>query len=158
MQLLGDGQGGLVHLYERDCSVQRRRQKLIEVAPALGLSAAERGEMLRHALALGAACGYRSAGTVEFLLPKGRGPVFIEVNPRIQVEHTVTEEATGVDLVTSQLRIAAGASLAELGLARQQDVAITHCAIQARHLTLALTLTLILALTLTLTLARRAWP
>ena len=67
VQLLGDGQGGLVHLYERDCSVQRRRQKLIEVAPALGLSAAERGEMLRHALALGAACRYRSAGTVEFL-------------------------------------------------------------------------------------------
>ena len=132
VQLLGDGHGGLVHLHERDCSVQRRRQKLIEVAPALGISDAERGEMLRHALALGSACGYRSAGTVEFLLPKGRGPIFIEVNPRIQVEHTVTEEATGVDLVASQLRIAAGASLAQLGLARQQDVVVTHCAIQAR--------------------------
>ena len=132
VQLLGDAHGGLVHLHERDCSVQRRRQKLIEVAPALGISDAERAEMLRHALALGSACGYRSAGTVEFLLPKGRGPIFIEVNPRIQVEHTVTEEATGVDLVASQLRIAAGASLAQLGLARQQDVVLTHCAIQAR--------------------------
>lgn len=133
VQLLGDGEGNLVHLYERDCSVQRRRQKVIEIAPAPFLDEGIRGLLTSNALAIGNACGYRGAGTCEFLLPARRGapPIFLEFNPRIQVEHTVTEEATGVDLVAAQLQIAAGASLGSLGL-RQQQIRLVGSAMQAR--------------------------
>jgi acetyl/propionyl-CoA carboxylase alpha subunit len=118
VQVLADGQGGLVHLWERDCSVQARNQKVVEIAPAAGLDPGLRGRILEHALRLAAAADYLNAGTVEFLVqPETGAHHFIECNPRIQVEHTVTEEITGVDMVEAQFRIAAGERLADLGLA-----------------------------------------
>ena len=102
----------LVHLFERDCTVQRRRQKVVERAPAAFLDEKRRAELYRYALALGKAVGYQNAGTVEFLENVDSGELyFIEVNPRIQVEHTVTETITGIDLVKAQIRIAAGAAI-----------------------------------------------
>ncbi len=114
VQLLGDSQGELMHLFERDCSVQRRHQKLLEMAPAVNLDTKVRDAILEDALQLGRHVQYGNAGTAEFLVDKEGRHYFIEVNPRIQVEHTVTEECTGVDLVQSQIRIAAGQSLADL--------------------------------------------
>ena len=140
VQVFGDGQGNLVHLFERDCSVQRRRQKVVEIAPAFGISNRTRAALTQHALALASEVNYRSAGTFEFLLSREDGGgdaeqhhriVFIEANPRIQVEHTVTEEATGVDLVRAQLMVASGRTLADLGLA-QETITITSCSMQAR--------------------------
>ena len=132
MQLLGDGKGGLVHLHERECSVQRRRQKLIEACPALGLSDTTLESLYAHALAMGSACGYRSAGTCEFLVDRtGDEAVFLEFNPRVQVEHTVSEEATGVDIVRTQLLVAGGATLEGLGLT-QDKIRLTSAAMQAR--------------------------
>jgi acetyl/propionyl-CoA carboxylase alpha subunit/acetyl-CoA carboxylase carboxyltransferase component len=117
VQILADGQGGVVHLYERDCSVQLRNQKLIEIAPAANLEPVLRQRILDDALCLARAATYLNAGTVEFLVdPEFGERFFIECNPRIQVEHTVTEAVTGVDLVEAQFRIAAGESLADLGL------------------------------------------
>ncbi|MBL8769844.1 MAG: ATP-grasp domain-containing protein [Phenylobacterium sp.] len=117
VQVLADAQGGLVHLWERDCSVQLRNQKVVEIAPAAGLEPGLRRRILDDALRLAKAGGYVNAGTVEFLVSPETGEhFFIECNPRIQVEHTVTEEVTGVDLVETQFRIAAGATLAQLGL------------------------------------------
>jgi acetyl/propionyl-CoA carboxylase alpha subunit/acetyl-CoA carboxylase carboxyltransferase component len=117
VQVLADGSGDIVHLWERDCSVQLRNQKVVEIAPAAGLDGALRERILNDALRLAKAGGYVNAGTVEFLVSPERGEhVFIECNPRIQVEHTVTEEVTGVDLVEAQFRIAAGETLADLGL------------------------------------------
>jgi acetyl/propionyl-CoA carboxylase alpha subunit/acetyl-CoA carboxylase carboxyltransferase component len=117
VQLLADGAGAVTHLWERDCSVQLRHQKVVEIAPAAGLAPALRARMLGDALKLARAARYRNVGTVEFLVAPERGQYFfIECNPRIQVEHTVTEEVTGVDLVEVQFRIAAGESLADLGL------------------------------------------
>jgi len=111
VQILADTAGNVIHLFERDCSVQRRHQKVVEIAPAPDLDPALREQMCAHAVAFARAIGYVNAGTVEFLLsPDGRY-VFIEMNPRIQVEHTVTEEVTDVDLVSTQLRIASGATL-----------------------------------------------
>ena len=111
VQILGDTHGQLVHLYERDCTVQRRNQKVIERAPAVFLDDAQRAELCAAALAIGRAAQYVNAGTVEFLQDAETGRFyFIEVNPRIQVEHTVTECATGIDLVKAQIRIAAGAA------------------------------------------------
>ena len=107
---------GTIHLYERDCSVQRRHQKVIEVAPAVGLDPALRDMICADAVAFARHIGYVNAGTVEFLLDASGRYVFIEMNPRIQVEHTVTEEITDVDLVASQIRIAAGQTLADLEL------------------------------------------
>jgi len=102
-----------VHLFERDCTVQRRNQKVVERAPAVFLTASQREELCAAALAVGRAAHYHNAGTVEFLQDADSGRFyFIEVNPRIQVEHTVTEETTDVDLVRSQIMIAAGATLA----------------------------------------------
>ncbi|HZM67525.1 MAG TPA: pyruvate carboxylase [Nakamurella sp.] len=125
---------GTIHLYERDCSVQRRHQKVIEVAPAVGLDPDVRGRICADAVAFARHIGYVNAGTVEFLLA-GTGNqarhLFIEMNPRIQVEHTVTEEITDVDLVASQIRIAAGQTLADLGL-QQQDINIRGAALQCR--------------------------
>lgn len=121
VQILGDGTGAVVHLWDRECSLQRQRQKLIEVAPAIDLPEALRTKMLEAAVRLGAAVRYRGVGTVEFLVetPTDRPPraVFIEANARLQVEHTVTEEVLGLDLVRLQLSIADGARLADLALA-----------------------------------------
>ncbi|MDT4989277.1 MAG: pyruvate carboxylase, partial [Micromonosporaceae bacterium] len=116
VQVLADATGEVVHLYERDCSVQRRHQKVVEMAPAPDLDSALRDRICADAVAFARAIRYVNAGTVEFLVdPQGRH-VFIEMNPRIQVEHTVTEEVTDVDLVQAQIRIAAGETLADLGL------------------------------------------
>ena len=135
VQILADSQGETVHLFERDCSVQRRHQKVIEIAPAPNLDEGIRQAMYRDAIAFAKSIGYVNAGTVEFLLDtagerKGEH-VFIEMNPRIQVEHTVTEEVTDVDLVQSQMRIAAGLSLEELGL-QQKDLHLRGAALQCR--------------------------
>lgn len=131
VQILADSTGAAVHLFERDCSVQRRHQKVIEVAPAINLDPDIRRAMCEHAVAFARHIGYVNAGTVEFLLGKDGHFAFIEMNPRIQVEHTITEEITDVDLVQSQIRIAAGETLADLGLT--QDTIMTHgAAIQAR--------------------------
>ncbi|OJZ62945.1 pyruvate carboxylase [Mycolicibacterium diernhoferi] len=131
VQILADNYGNVIHLYERDCSVQRRHQKVIELAPAPNLDPTLRQRICDDAVAFARQIGYSCAGTVEFLLDERGNHVFIEMNPRIQVEHTVTEEITDVDLVSSQLRIAGGASLAELGLS--QDRVGTHgAALQCR--------------------------
>ena len=123
VQILGDRAGAVVHVHERDCSVQLRNQKVVEIAPAPGLDPALRERILSDALKLARAAGQVNAGTLEFLVNAETGEhVFIEGNPRIQVEHTVTEQVTGLDLVEIQFRIAAGASLAELGLADQAAV------------------------------------
>src|SRR5204863_8363116 len=109
VQLIGDRHGGLVHLFERDCSVQRRHQKVVELAPALNLDPDVRQRIFDAALAIGRAVRLDNAGTVEFLLDVDTGDFyFIEVNPRIQVEHTVTEVITGVDVVKSQVPVAEG--------------------------------------------------
>ncbi|MBA0124852.1 pyruvate carboxylase [Haloechinothrix sp. YIM 98757] len=131
VQILADGTGEVVHLYERDCSVQRRHQKVIELAPAPNLDPALRERICADAARLAQRIGYRNAGTVEFLVDESGEHVFIEMNPRIQVEHTVTEEVTDVDLVAAQLRIAAGESLADLGLT-QDVVYLRGAALQCR--------------------------
>jgi len=131
VQILADNAGNVIHLYERDCSVQRRHQKVVEIAPAPNLDPSLRDRMCADAVKFARAIGYVNAGTVEFLLsPDGRY-VFIEMNPRIQVEHTITEEVTDVDIVTNQLRIASGATLPELGLT-QDEVKLRGAAIQCR--------------------------
>ncbi|HWW31756.1 MAG TPA: pyruvate carboxylase [Steroidobacteraceae bacterium] len=135
VQILGDRHGNLVHLYERDCSMQRRNQKVVERAPAVFLSAAQRAELTAAALAIGRAVRYRNAGTVEFLEDVDSGRCyFIEVNPRIQVEHTVTEEITGIDLVKAQIRIAAGARIGtpESGVPPQEEIRVAGHALQCR--------------------------
>jgi pyruvate carboxylase len=135
VQILADGTGETIHLFERDCSVQRRNQKVVEIAPAPNLDENIRQAMYRDAIAFAKSIGYVNAGTVEFLLDtegeRAGQHVFIEMNPRIQVEHTVTEEVTDVDLVQSQMRIASGQTLAELGL-HQDDVHLHGTAIQCR--------------------------
>jgi pyruvate carboxylase len=135
VQILGDSHGGLVHLFERDCSVQRRNQKVVERAPAVFLSEAQRKEFCDAALAIGRASNYVNAGTVEFLQDAETGGFyFIEVNPRIQVEHTVTECATGIDLVKAQIRIASGARIGtpESGVPPQHEIRINAHALQCR--------------------------
>jgi acetyl/propionyl-CoA carboxylase alpha subunit/acetyl-CoA carboxylase carboxyltransferase component len=139
VQLLGDHAGAVIALGERDCSVQRRRQKLLEIAPAPGLSAATRDRLRGAALRLGRAADRLGLATAEFLVAsaEGAGPntdevVFLEVNARLQVEHTVTEEVTGLDLVELQLRVAGGATLAELGLDPAHPPAARGIAVQAR--------------------------
>ena len=135
VQILADGAGETVHLFERDCSVQRRHQKVVEIAPAPNLDEGIRQAMYRDAIAFAKSINYANAGTVEFLLDtvgarKGQH-FFIEMNPRIQVEHTVTEEVTDVDLVQSQMRIAAGETLTELGL-QQENLHLRGAALQCR--------------------------
>ncbi|KSZ59736.1 pyruvate carboxylase [Rhodococcus pyridinivorans KG-16] len=131
VQILADKHGNVIHLYERDCSVQRRHQKVIELAPAPNLDPELRDRICADAVAFAKEIGYQCAGTVEFLVDERGNHVFIEMNPRIQVEHTVTEEITDVDLVQSQLRIAAGESLEELGLS-QDSITIRGAALQCR--------------------------
>ena len=135
VQILADGEGNVVHLFERDCSLQRRHQKVIEMAPAPNLDEEIRQALHRDAVAFAKEMGYVNAGTVEFLVDtageRAGQHVFIEMNPRIQVEHTVTEEVTDVDLVGAQLRIAAGATLPELGIT-QDALQVRGFAIQCR--------------------------
>ncbi|TNE36917.1 MAG: ATP-grasp domain-containing protein, partial [Alphaproteobacteria bacterium] len=134
VQILGDGRGGLIHLGERDCTLQRRHQKVIEFAPAPGLPPEVRDALRHDALKMAAEVNYRGAATFEFLLDSEKTGRywFLEVNPRIQVEHTVTEEISGVDLVQAQLRIAAGESLADIGLSQEQFAEPGKCAVQLR--------------------------
>ncbi|MGC1188445.1 MAG: pyruvate carboxylase [Candidatus Acidiferrales bacterium] len=135
VQILGDDHGNVLHLWERDCSVQRRHQKVIEVAPAANLDPAIRRELCGAAVRLAKGAGYRNAGTVEFLLDADSGHwYFIEVNPRIQVEHTVTEVVTGIDLVRSQFLVAQGHRLHEppLGLPQQDAIPLYGSALQCR--------------------------
>jgi len=133
IQILADNYGNVVHLYERDCSVQRRHQKVIEMAPSTGLSEETRQALYKDAVKLAKHVGYRNAGTVEFMVDKLGKYYFLEVNPRIQVEHCVTEEVTGIDIVQKQILIAGGASLAEIDLADQNAVPpLNGFAIQCR--------------------------
>jgi pyruvate carboxylase len=131
VQILADEGGDIIHLYERDCSVQRRHQKIVEIAPAVSLDPELRARLLGDAVRLARRVGYRNAGTFEFLVDPQGGHYFIEANPRIQVEHTVTEEVTGIDLVQSQILVAGGATLAELGLT-QERIEVRGFAIQCR--------------------------
>lgn len=134
VQLLGDRHGNIVHLFERDCSVQRRFQKVVEIAPCVTIAETTKAKLYEYALKLGEAVGYNNAGTVEFLVDEDESIYFIEVNPRIQVEHTVTEEITGIDLVRSQILIAQGHALTDdiLRIGKQEDVKAYGCAIQCR--------------------------
>ena len=135
VQILADHQGNVMHLFERDCSIQRRHQKVVEIAPAPNISDELRERLCADAVKFAQSINYSCAGTVEFLLEtegeRAGQHVFIEMNPRIQVEHTITEEITDVDLVQSQMLIAAGQSLADLGL-RQEDLKIRGAALQCR--------------------------
>lgn len=131
VQLLGDNHGNIVHLYERDCSVQRRHQKVVEIAPAKDLPTETRDGILNDAVRLAKSVNYRNAGTAEFLVDQQNRYYFIEINPRIQVEHTITEEITGIDIVAAQIQIAAGATLAQLGLT-QDRISTRGFAIQCR--------------------------
>ncbi|MDN6529727.1 MAG: ATP-grasp domain-containing protein, partial [Brevibacterium sp.] len=135
VQVLADNDSNAIHLFERDCSVQRRHQKVVEIAPAPNLDPAIADALHSDALKFAEALGYQNAGTVEFLLetdgPRKGQHVFIEMNPRIQVEHTVTEEITDIDLVASQMRVASGETLAEIGLA-QDEMRIKGAALQCR--------------------------
>jgi len=139
VQIVGDTHGNLVHLFERDCSVQRRNQKVVERAPAPYLDPATRADLCEAALKLGQAVQYTHAGTVEFLMDADTGKFyFIEVNPRIQVEHTVTEQVTGIDIVKAQIRISEGGRIGTLegpgssGVPRQEDVRLNGHALQCR--------------------------
>ncbi|MDC6274500.1 pyruvate carboxylase [Lacticaseibacillus paracasei] len=131
VQLLADNYGNTIHLFERDCSVQRRHQKVVEIAPAKTLPVEVRNAILKDAVTLAKTANYRNAGTAEFLVDSQNRHYFIEINPRIQVEHTITEEITGVDIVAAQIQIAAGASLEQLGLL-QNKITTRGFAIQCR--------------------------
>ena len=134
VQILGDSQGNIYHLWERDCSVQRRNQKVVERAPAPYLSGAQREQLCNLGKKIAEEVNYECAGTIEFLMDMDTGEFyFIEVNPRVQVEHTVTEEVTGIDIVQAQIKIAEGKSLIEAtGTATQYDVQLNGHAIQCR--------------------------
>ncbi len=134
VQILGDEHGNIVHLFERDCSIQRRFQKVVEVAPSATLAPETREQLFAHALKIMRHVGYVNAGTVEFLVDAEQNAYFIEVNPRVQVEHTVTEEVTGVDIVRSQIHIADGKRLSdpEIGIASQDSVQCRGYAVQCR--------------------------
>ncbi len=134
VQILGDRHGNVVHLFERDCSVQRRHQKVIEIAPSPSLGDPLRSRLCEAAVTLAESIGYYNAGTVEFLVDQDGGFYFIEMNPRIQVEHTITELVTGVDLVQAQVHVAAGHRLSdpEIGIAGQGAVRVRGYAIQCR--------------------------
>ncbi len=134
VQILGDKHGNLVHLYERDCSIQRRHQKVIEFTPALCISDEQRKAICADALKIAGAVSYRNAGTVEFLLDSTGQHYFIEMNPRIQVEHTISEIVTGIDIVRSQILVAQGYELSsdEIGIPNQDSISVRGAAIQCR--------------------------
>jgi pyruvate carboxylase len=134
VQVLGDKHGNLVHLFERDCSVQRRFQKVVEIAPAPSLMQSTRDKLYEYALRIARTVNYDNAGTVEFLVDGKENIYFIEVNPRIQVEHTVTEQVTGIDIVRSQILIAGGERLDSPGIdiKSQDTVQLRGFAIQCR--------------------------
>ncbi|XP_063756716.1 LOW QUALITY PROTEIN: pyruvate carboxylase, mitochondrial [Eleginops maclovinus] len=131
VQILGDKYGNVIHLYERDCSIQRRHQKVVEIAPAFQLDPRLRNRLHTDAVNLAKLVGYENAGTVEFLVDRQGKHFFIEVNSRLQVEHTVTEEITDVDLVHAQLHVCEGRSLPDLSL-KQDKIRVNGCAIQCR--------------------------
>ena len=134
VQVLGDNYGNIVHLFERDCSIQRRHQKVIEFTPAISITDEQRNAICSDALKIARSVSYRSAGTVEFLVDKNGNHYFIEMNPRIQVEHTVTEMVTGIDLVQSQILIAEGLRLDsdEINIKSQNDIKQNGYSIQCR--------------------------
>lgn len=134
VQILGDNYGNIVHLYERDCSIQRRHQKVIEFTPAFAVPEQKRREMCLDAVKIAQSVNYRNAGTVEFLLDNQGNHYFIEMNPRIQVEHTITEMVTGIDIVQSQILIAQGYKLnsKQVGIPRQSSIKLRGYAIQCR--------------------------
>lgn len=134
VQIMGDRHGNIVHLFERDCSVQRRFQKVVEVAPCPALGQKARQALFDHGLALAKHVGYNNVGTVEFLIDKSENVYFIEINPRIQVEHTVTEQITGIDIVRSQILIAQGHKLSdpEINISNQESLTCQGFAIQCR--------------------------
>lgn len=134
VQILGDKHGNIVHLHERDCSIQRRHQKVIEYTPAFSITEEEKEKICEDAVKIAKAVNYRNAGTVEFLIDKYGNHYFIEVNPRIQVEHTITEMVTGIDIVQTQILIAEGHSLdsKEIGIKSQDDVELRGYAVQCR--------------------------
>ncbi len=134
VQILGDKQGNIVHLYERDCSIQRRHQKIIEFTPAMSITEEQRQAICEDALKISRHVGYVNAGTVEFLVDAKGEHFFIEMNPRIQVEHTITEMVTGIDIVQSQILIAEGYALnsERIGIRKQSDISIRGHAIQCR--------------------------
>ena len=134
VQIMGDNHGNIVHLYERDCSVQRRFQKVVEVAPASGIKQETKDKLYEYALKITRSVSYNNVGTVEFLVDRQENIYFIEVNPRIQVEHTITEEITGIDIVRSQILIAQGRKLADprIYIRKQEDVEYHGYAIQCR--------------------------
>jgi pyruvate carboxylase len=134
VQVLGDKHGNLVHLFERDCSIQRRHQKVVEFAPSLALNDKQRAAICGDAIKIAKSVNYVNAGTVEFLLDQEGKHYFIEVNPRIQVEHTVTEEVTGRNLVSAQIHVAQGKKLSdpEIGIKGQDDIRMNGVAIQCR--------------------------
>ena len=135
VQILGDKYGNIVHLFERDCSIQRRHQKVIEFTPALCLTDQQRQAICQDALKIAKAVDYRSAGTVEFLVDKHGQHYFIEMNPRIQVEHTVSEIVTGVDIVQDQILVAQGYSLdsPEIAIPDQESIKVTGHAIPVSY-------------------------
>ncbi len=135
VQILGDTHGNVVHLFERDCSVQRRNQKVVERAPAPYLSDEQREELASHAIKIGKSTNYVGAGTVEFLMNIDGGEFyFIEVNPRVQVEHTVTEEVTGIDIIKAQIHLVDGAEIGtpQSGVPAQKDIFLNGNALQCR--------------------------
>jgi pyruvate carboxylase len=134
IQILGDRHGNIIHLFERDCSIQRRFQKVVEVAPAVSLKPETRRQLQRYAIDIRSQVKYNNAGTVEFLVDKQENIFFIEVNPRIQVEHTVTEEVTGIDIVKCQLLIAQGHRLSDpaINIQSQEQISVSGVAIQCR--------------------------
>src|SRR5699024_10511828 len=133
IQVIGDEHGNVVHLHERDCSVQRRHQKVVEVAPSIAISEEQKEEMCNAAVRLMKEIGYVNAGTVEFLLTD-EGYYFIEVNPRVQVEHTITEMVTGIDIVQTQIQVAEGRNMHDksVGVPKQSEVQVNGYAIQSR--------------------------
>ncbi len=134
VQIMGDNHGNIVHLYERDCSVQRRFQKVVEVAPASSIKQETKDKLYAYALKITRSVNYNNVGTVEFLVDRQENIFFIEVNPRIQVEHTITEEITGIDIVRSQILIAQGRKLSDprIFIKKQEDVTYHGFAIQCR--------------------------
>ena len=134
VQILGDSFGNIVHLFERDCSIQRRHQKVIEFAPSISLPEEKRRAICADAVKIAKSVDYKSAGTVEFLVDSSMNHYFIEINPRIQVEHTVTEMITGIDIVQSQILVAAGFRLdsKEIGIPSQESISLRGYAIQCR--------------------------